>query len=350
MNKQQNKVVVKLDQVTSSYAQLVLDCRKYFEPGVSRNLKEQRKWRVKDYVQLSRHFSSSHLFTFSQSEEHNNMKIISLLDGGSTYYFKINRYIHMSSIFKGTIGTGARIHGYFVIAHNIDKKDPIKPLMRELKEHSYQNQYTTRALMIKGIGEHNYIMTQYMIRKEEKPGRANLVKLSLEETGPRIEMKLQKIEEGICTGNVTFHSYIHKTEEELQQRDAMIREREALKIKRRMEQEENVRRKKQKNNPGSNTQEKTVTINDTPITEESEQKEPAQATAHSTEEDEGTDSDTSNDTDTDSSSESTVFDDNDSTVNDSDSEEYSSNVSQDNDEYSDASDGSCSDGSEDSKN
>ena len=38
----------------------------------------------------------------------------------------------------------------------------------------------------------------------------------LTEIGPRITMQLMKIEEGVCDGQVLFHEYITKTEEELQ--------------------------------------------------------------------------------------------------------------------------------------
>ena len=45
----------------------------------------------------------------------------------------------------------------------------------------------------------------------------------LTEIGPRMTLKLFKIEEGICDGPVLYHKYIHKTEEE---KKAILRKRQ----------------------------------------------------------------------------------------------------------------------------
>lgn len=49
--------------------------------------------------------------------------------------------------------------------------------------------------------------------------------IRLAEIGPRLKLKLFKIEEGICDGEVLFHDFIKKTSEELK----VIRE--SLKLK-----------------------------------------------------------------------------------------------------------------------
>ena len=41
------------------------------------------------------------------------------------------------------------------------------------------------------------------------------VALKLHELGPRLRLKLVKIEEGLCRGNVVFHSYIKKSKKEI---------------------------------------------------------------------------------------------------------------------------------------
>ena len=38
----------------------------------------------------------------------------------------------------------------------------------------------------------------------------------LTENGPRMKLQLVKIEDGLCSGEVLFHEYIEKTEEEIQ--------------------------------------------------------------------------------------------------------------------------------------
>ena len=43
----------------------------------------------------------------------------------------------------------------------------------------------------------------------------------LTELGPRLTLQLVKVEEGICDGEVMFHEFIHKTEEELKAQQAI---------------------------------------------------------------------------------------------------------------------------------
>ncbi|KAH9385697.1 ribosome biogenesis protein SSF1/2 [Nematocida major] len=256
MARRENKVVIKFGQVTASYAKLVQECRECFEPGVTRNLKEERKWRIKDYVQLARHFSASHIWAFSQSEEHNNLKVISLLsDTSKTFYFKIHQYMFSSKINTSTLNIGDRMNGYFIIPINIDKADPITELIEEIKNNVNVSHLTTRAITIKKLSEDRYLFTNYIIKKEERPGAENQVKLTLVERGPVMHLELQKIEKGICSGDVIYHRYIHKTPEELRERELRIQEREREKQRRKAVQEENVRRKKGKKEPAASAEE-----------------------------------------------------------------------------------------------
>lgn len=39
--------------------------------------------------------------------------------------------------------------------------------------------------------------------------------IRLTEMGPRLKLKLMKIQEGVCDGEVLYHSYMHKTPEEI---------------------------------------------------------------------------------------------------------------------------------------
>ncbi|KAI5184629.1 hypothetical protein NEHOM01_0304 [Nematocida homosporus] len=246
MTKHENKVVIKLGQITPAFAKLVLDCRSWFVPAVSKNLIEEKSWKIKDYVKLAKHFLSSHILAFSQSVEHNNLKIISLRENGKTFYFKVCKYLLSPSLFKKDLGFNARNNGYLVIPFNIDKSDPIYEMIDEMKRNAPNSYLTSRALVIKGLGDHQYIFSHYLVQKEEKPGQANLVKLSLQEIGPRMELKLQKIEEGICSGEVLYHTYIQKTPEELKAREEALQAKRALRLQRRSEQEENVRKKNPK--------------------------------------------------------------------------------------------------------
>ncbi|EHY65983.1 hypothetical protein NEAUS04_1962 [Nematocida ausubeli] len=248
MARRENKLVIKFGQVTPSFAKLVQECRSYFEPGVAKNLKEEKKWKIKDYVQLAKHFTASHLWVFSQSEEHNNLKVISLLEEtGRTFYFKVTKYQVGLEMLQKAFGIGTRMNGYFIVPINIDKTDPINGMIDEIKNNSKVSHLTSRVIVIKKLYDNNYLFSNYMIKKEEKPGAANQVKVSLVEIGPVMTVELQKIEKGICSGDVVYHRYIHKTPEELKERERTIRRRAEEKLQRKAQQEENVRRKKEMN-------------------------------------------------------------------------------------------------------
>ncbi|KAM9312038.1 suppressor of SWI4 1 homolog [Gastrophryne carolinensis] len=80
-------------------------------------------------------------------------------------------------------------------------------------------------------------------------GRGNMKSqqsaVRLTEIGPRMTLQLIKIEEGLNDGTVLYHSFIQKTEEEIQ---AMLERKEKklkLKNERKQKQEQNVQKKKQ---------------------------------------------------------------------------------------------------------
>ena len=65
----------------------------------------------------------------------------------------------------------------------------------------------------------------------------------LHEIGPRFDLELVKIQEGLSEGAVLYHRHIHRSPDEVLAMEEAMRDREALRGKRRREQEENVRRK-----------------------------------------------------------------------------------------------------------
>merc|ERR1712168_160545 len=67
----------------------------------------------------------------------------------------------------------------------------------------------------------------------------------LTEIGPRITMKLVKIEEGVCEGTVLHHEFISKTPAELELMKQMRAQKKKLKDERKQQQEKNVEKKQQ---------------------------------------------------------------------------------------------------------
>lgn len=75
-------------------------------------------------------------------------------------------------------------------------------------------------------------------------GRSQKSALKLVELGPRLRLKLVKVERGMASGDVMYHAYVKKDAEEVRERREKVEKEVLGKRKRREEQEENVRRKK----------------------------------------------------------------------------------------------------------
>jgi ribosome biogenesis protein SSF1/2 len=68
--------------------------------------------------------------------------------------------------------------------------------------------------------------------------------IKLYEIGPRLKLRLTKVEEGLCNGKVMWHEYIHKTKEEIKEMEKVHQQRRMEKEKRKAEQKANVEKKK----------------------------------------------------------------------------------------------------------
>ena len=78
--------------------------------------------------------------------------------------------------------------------------------------------------------------------QKSKGAKQSVVKLH--EIGPRLELSLIKIEEGLCEGRVLYHAYVEKTDEEVERLEKQKKEEKDLKTRRKEIQEANVRKKK----------------------------------------------------------------------------------------------------------
>ncbi|KAJ2471548.1 rRNA-binding ribosome biosynthesis protein, partial [Coemansia sp. RSA 2131] len=75
--------------------------------------------------------------------------------------------------------------------------------------------------------------------------------IRLLELGPRMDLRLMKIEAGLCEGEVIYHNYISKTKEELEEAEHQRQINLTNQARRRQQQDENVKRKKA-NKKGAN--------------------------------------------------------------------------------------------------
>lgn len=68
--------------------------------------------------------------------------------------------------------------------------------------------------------------------------------VKLVELGPRLKLRLMKVEEGVCDGKVMWHDFIKKSEEEIKSLDKSWATRRKEKERRKKQQRENIERKK----------------------------------------------------------------------------------------------------------
>ena len=68
--------------------------------------------------------------------------------------------------------------------------------------------------------------------------------VKLVELGPRMRLRLTKVEEGLCSGKVMWHEYVHKSKEEIKELEKRWEKRRQEKEARKKEQKANVERKK----------------------------------------------------------------------------------------------------------
>mmetsp|Transcript_6292 Transcript_6292/g.6801 ORF Transcript_6292/g.6801 Transcript_6292/m.6801 type:complete len:424 (-) Transcript_6292:1007-2278(-) len=90
--------------------------------------------------------------------------------------------------------------------------------------------------------------TSHIVLPQKYAGKGNMKSqksaLKLVELGPRLRLKLTKVERGLASGDVMYHSYVQKDPNEVKAQREKTAKEAALKKRRREEQEGNVRRKK----------------------------------------------------------------------------------------------------------
>src|SRR5436190_21256556 len=68
--------------------------------------------------------------------------------------------------------------------------------------------------------------------------------IKLVELGPRMRLRMLKVEEGVCGGKVLWHEFLHKTKEEERALEQLWETRRKEKEERRRKQNEDVERKR----------------------------------------------------------------------------------------------------------
>ena len=79
---------------------------------------------------------------------------------------------------------------------------------------------------------------------EEEEERVEKRAVKMVELGPRMKLRLTKVEEGLADGKVMWHEYIHKTQEEMKELEKRWEKKRMEKERRRKEQKANLDKKR----------------------------------------------------------------------------------------------------------
>ncbi|KOG99129.1 rRNA-binding ribosome biosynthesis protein [Saccharomyces eubayanus] len=93
-------------------------------------------------------------------------------------------------------------------------------------------------------GEEEDVEMEEPKRQEPSQPTPRKKAIKLTELGPRLTLKLVKIEEGICSGKVLHHEYVQKSSGEIRELEKRHAAKMRLKEQRKKEQEENIAKKK----------------------------------------------------------------------------------------------------------
>lgn len=228
-----NKYINYTGKVTGNIKKLICDLKRCFAPLIA-NVKNLPTNKATEYIHLADDYKIGQFMFFSQTQVGSYVRIFNYLNKGPTYTFKIINYTFISQL-----------------ENNISEKYTKSPLFLVNKDIKLEflNMHQSvedvdRVISIIKEGD-EYFFRHYMVRKDGE-------KVILFEIGPRITMELYKIEDGILEGEVLYNKYVQKSEEEIEENRRRIKDREDLKLERRLEQERNVERKKRENEDKEN--------------------------------------------------------------------------------------------------
>jgi ribosome biogenesis protein SSF1/2 len=298
--------VIKSGQVSNSVVQLVRDIRRMLEPNTATHLKERKGNKIKDFLMVAGQLNVSHLLVFSKSVNGGVNLRMGKIPKGPTLTFHVEQYSLVKDILSiqqkpkspGTEFMTAPL----VVLNNFQKSEKHVVLMGTMLQNLFPairvskmklseakrvilfhlnpetNQIEVRhyVITIKTLGISksikSIINTQvpdlrgyddisdfvmkgaFASESDIEDGPESMVTIPVKESsekravklvemGPRLNLRLIKIESGFCGGEVLHHSYIKKTKEEEVQLKSRKEREAAEKVERRTEQERNVKAK-----------------------------------------------------------------------------------------------------------
>eukprot|EP00501_MAST-03F_sp_TOSAG23-6_P001525 GSMAST32.ASY1.ANO1.1587.1 assembled CDS len=258
---------------------LVRDMRQVMMPHTAASLKESRKAKIKDYVAIAGPIGVSHLLMFAQTPDGNSSLRVGTFPRGPTCWYSVQNYSLMKSVHGITKRPMSQKGLYqtppLVVINNFDVKKPHQKLatltwqslfpalnVADLRLSSCRRvvllDYDKKTDLIKfqaqipnmrgakdiselllGGGGGGGSDSEFEDETWNIDGNQSAVRLV--ELGPRMNLKLVKIEQELCAGEVMYHAYKTKSVEE----KTALRTKAMEKKQRREQQNENVKRKRE---------------------------------------------------------------------------------------------------------
>jgi len=311
--KQPHSIVVSRGKVGKNLNQLMLDYRKVMSPYTASNLRVRKANVMKDFLTIAGPLNVSHLLTFSKTNESISFRLLTT-PKGPTMSFKVEEYMLKKDIentLKKPIGdetlyrqspllvmygftetsqeerltyeafralfprlkpSEAAVKGirrvvllnynkdngtiefrHYAIQSRLGAKKKIQNLLNSNKEMPDLGKYQSiEEYMIAMSGSES----EGEAAQVNNPKTGRQMKVRLTEIGPRMNIRLVKIEDGLCGGQVLWHAFKSKSEEDkLKEEEKRLNEIE-LKSERKRIQQENVEKKEKQKETEKKQQEK----------------------------------------------------------------------------------------------
>ncbi|KAJ2995094.1 hypothetical protein HDV02_001082 [Globomyces sp. JEL0801] len=300
--------VIKSGNVSPSVVTLIKDMRRLMEPNTATNLKERRGNKIKDFLMIAGQLMVTHLMVFSKSSNGGVNLRIGKIPRGPTLTFHVQSYVLSKDVFKLQKNPKSPGHEFLtpplVVLNNFGDSAKHVVLLATMLQNMFPSIKVTkmklsdarRVILFNYNTETNLIEMRHYKITIKQLGLSKSVKaiihtkvpdlrgfedisdfilrgafasesdvedgpestiqigkddssqkraIKLFELGPRLELQLIKIEDGLCGGEVIYHAFKTKDKKEIEELSKRKETQKEEKARRRAEQERNVKAKKE---------------------------------------------------------------------------------------------------------
>ncbi|KAH9360595.1 hypothetical protein HPB48_008655 [Haemaphysalis longicornis] len=239
LSKAPHTFVINRGTLGKNASELMLNFRKVMEPYTASRLKVRRKNVVKDFVSVAGLLHVTHLVVFTKTEQAIYLRL-ARLPRGPTLTFRVENYALardvISSLKKPVLYTHQFSSHPLLVLNNFSGEGMHFKLMASMFQNMFPSINIHKSKVpnlghLRDISE--YVDMGGLSESEaELDGASNQVLLPqkiasrgnalnqqsairMVELGPRMKLKLVKIEEGLMTGEVMYHAFVQRSPEEI---------------------------------------------------------------------------------------------------------------------------------------